>query len=385
MKIPPSYPGYAEASPIQWQRWKKGLMAGCSMMAAITFFLWPEQKSMKTLLFGFWALGFPAGIWLMLLAIRFFFYQLNAYGHDRYQAVVDEHLERWWENRSLSLPVKKAVMIGSLGDKQDIWANLLVSPPTAPLPKSDKWQGETLACPLLLGTGNTRTVALARLLAHQVLAMEELKTKEMLRFDAVAWYGNEESQTAFLTILRQENIQFAGKVIPLADIKDMDGLIDLFYQQSPKIRRILCAGVACHDPSSEGEPAGEVGFAWLIEPEGQMGIYRPEIFMPEKDDPKILTQQLMRYASLSEIPSVCLAMDPDSMEAVLPGGWSAVEHQLAPYFGELGQFAPFIAMTQSVLHSVEHQQSCGWMASYSEKNIEQKNFVTGVVAHYGKT
>lgn len=87
--------------------------------------------------------------------------------------------------------------------------------------------------------------------------------------------------------------------------------------------------------------------------------------------------QLSRYAGLSDTPDTVIAADAPAMEALLEGGWSALDHVLAPWLGHAGQITPFTLRSLALLSAL-NGQSCGWIAAEMESQ-----YITGVCVPRG--
>ncbi|WP_047608870.1 hypothetical protein [Rahnella aquatilis] len=378
MKQPPDYPAYVTPQSARWRRWWTALPVVWLVAALATMLMWPEGKSTKTPVFWFWAAGLPLLLWLLAVSIRYLVYQVALHNRDSYQGVIKKAQDNWWQRRSLALPVEQAVLIGSLGDKSEIYRALLSAKPVPPVPVINSAGGFALRCPLLLNSTSNRTEALARLLARQVLNhVPDFEAGRTLQ--TIYWHGDNDSLAVFQAALAQDSLTASGESIALQNVDNLDAVIDRFHEQTDETHWILCAGVGHFAKSPTDQPAGEAAFAWIVGHQGKTALYRPEVLLPESNESaQQLVAQLTRTASLSEVPTACLAMDTASMNAVLPSGWSAVEHVLMPYFGELSALSPFIAATQALLHSDQQAEPCAWMAQHPEHH-----FISGVTAPYG--
>lgn len=378
MKQPPDYPAYLTPHPARWRRWWTALPVIWLVAALVTLLLWPAGKPTKTPVFWFWAAGLPLLLWLLAVSIRYLVYQVALHNRDSYQQVIKKAQNNWWQRRSLALPVEQAVLIGSLGDKSEIYRALLSAKPVPPVPVINSAGGFALRCPLLLNSTSNRTEALARLLARQVLNhVPDFEAGRTLQ--TIYWHGDNDSLAVFQAALAQDSLTASGESIALQNVDNLDAVIDRFHEQTDETHWILCAGVGHFANSPTDQPAGEAAFAWIVGHQGKTALYRPEVLLPESNESaQQLVAQLTRTASLSEVPTACLAMDTASMNAVLPSGWSAVEHVLMPYFGELSALSPFIAATQALLHSDQQAEPCAWMAQHPEHH-----FISGVTAPYG--
>lgn len=378
MKQPPSYPDYVTPQSARWRRWWAALPVVWLVAALATMLMWPEDKSTKTPVFWFWAAALPVLLWLLAVSIRYLVYQVALHNRDSYQQVIKKAQDNWWQRRSLALPVEHAVLIGALGDKPEIYRALLSVKPVSPVPMTNSAGGFALRCPLLLNSASNRTEALARLLARQVLNhLPDLTAGRTLQH--ICWNGDRESLEVFQAALEQGGLTASGASTALQNVDDLDTVIDRFHQHVDETQWLLCAGAGHVEKSPTDQPAGEAAFAWIVGHQGKTALYRPEVLLPEGDESaQQMVAQLTHTASLTDVPPACLATDSTSMHAILPSGWSAVEHVLMPYFGELSALSPFIAATQALLHSDQQAEPCAWMTQHPEHH-----FISGVTAPYG--
>jgi len=378
MRLPPDYPDYVTPQPARWRRWWVALPVLWLLAALATLLLWPEGQSTKTPTFWFWAAALPVLLWLLAASVRYLVYQVALHNRDSYQQVIKRAQDNWWQRRSLALPVEKVVLMGALGDKTEIYRALLSAKPLPPVPVLNSAGGFALRCPLLLNSATNRAQALARLLARQVLNhLPDVAADRTLQ--AICWHGNGESLAVFTAALEQGGLTAMAESIALQNTDDLDTVIDYFHERLDETQWLLCAGAGHVEKSATDQPAGEAAFAWMAGHQGKTALYRPEVLFPQSDEsPQLLVAQLTRTASLTSEKPDCLAMDAPSMNAILPAGWSAVEHILMPYFGELSALSPFIAATQALLHSDQQAEPCVWMTQHPENH-----FISGVTAPYG--
>ncbi|MNE30684.1 hypothetical protein D3C80_1242160 [compost metagenome] len=188
---------------------------------------------------------------------------------------------------------------------------------------------------------------------------------------AIAWVGDANSQAAFLQVLSQADVLLPEIRLPVQGLADLDDLIEAFHRDCcEEADWLLCAGVVSVEHAEEAELAGEAGFFWLVSRKGKQLLHRGEYLLTEAEESAtVLCAQLQRYAGLEAAPATCLALDETSAKAFVEGGWSVGEHQLARYWGALGQLAPFVGMSLALLHAQEAGQSCGWLCRDGDKRL----------------
>jgi len=364
MNRPPEFPDFIEPGLPRWGRWWLGLTLLFGLQSAVLLMLWPKEQ--PRLEWWLWSAVLPL-CWALILAVRVLVWQIGRFNHKVYLRTVDAACDGWWQRRCRGLPVQEVLLLGPAGDVQTHYLNLMKDVPLAVPSVIPGATQPMLRCPLSLSLISEREPALARHLARLALALPGL-SEFWPQLRAIAWVGDESSQTAFVETLAQSEVVLPEVRLPLHSLVDLDDLIDTFHRDCRGDDDwLLCAGVASVASAEEGELAGEAGFFWRVSWQGQQLLHRGEYLASES--PAELCAQMQRYAGLETPPAYCLALDNTSQQAFVPGGWSAVEHQLAGQWGALAHLAPFIGMSLALLQAGDAGQPCGWLSQDGNKRL----------------
>ncbi|NWD27312.1 hypothetical protein HX864_28840 [Pseudomonas yamanorum] len=303
--------------------------------------------------------------WALVLAVRVLAWQIELFNRTVYLRTREAALQRWWQRRSLGLPVQDVLLLGPAGDMQENYLNLMsgVQPPLA-IPGATQ---PMLRCSLSLGVVTERAPALARRLARLTLTLIGI-SECWPQLRALAWVGDESNRAAFAEALARAGLVLPKPRLPLQDLADLDDLIDAYHRDCRgKDDWLLCAGVVSVQSAEENELPGEAGFLWRVTRQGRQVLHRAEYRADESTTD--LCAQMQRYAALDAPPSCCLAMDSASQQAFVEGGWSAGEHQLDGQWGVLADLAPFIGMSLALLQAGQTRQPCGWLSQDGNKRL----------------
>ncbi|MGK3134247.1 hypothetical protein ACCX84_00600 [Pantoea trifolii] len=369
MKQPPVYADYATIYPARWQRWWVALPVLLFISAMTTILLWPEGKPTRSPLFWFCALVLPLLCWLLAVTLRWLIWLQSTDNSQTYYAETSLALDAWWRKRSHALPVEAVLLVTPAGEDASEHLALLSHPADAPQPDINAEGYAQLRCPRVLNSARSRPVMLAAYLANRLVAHVR-QSGETRPITHLCWLGDDQSLLTF-----REKLLAAGMVMPeetmrLSAIDGADNVIDLFAKTAPTL--LLCAGGG--EGLSDGtQVAGEAAFAWLCSAQGTALMHRSERWQPALGETATLAvAQLSRYAGLSDTPDTVIAADVPAMEALLDGGWSALDHVLAPWLGHAGQITPFTLRSLALLSAL-NGHSCGWIASEMESQ-----YTTGV-------
>lgn len=361
----------------RWRRWGVALLLLWGMQAALLLALWPEGRPRLEL--WLWGSLLPLA-WALALALRFLVWQVGLGNRAAYRRTLDAALQRWWRRRGMSLPVQRVMVFGPAGELQPQYALHMTGKAVAP-PTLEQGAGKppVLRCPVSASLGGLREPLLARHLARLLLTSEGW-TESWPLLRGVAWCGSQDSYRAFAKALAGGGWSLPDEPLPLADLSSLEQLIDDFAKRCPQEGDwLLCAGAASIEQAPAQQVAGEAAFAWRVGRQGASRLQRGEYLLMDKgESPAELCTQMQRYGGLAKAPAACLAMDAQSMEAFVAGGWSASEHLLAPYWGVLGDLAPFIGMSMALLHSTGTGEPCGWLSGDGERRLTM-----GVAVPYG--
>ena len=364
MNGPPEYPGSIEPDAPRWGRWWLGLVLLWGTQSAVLLLVWPQEQPRLEL--WLWSAVLPL-CWALMLAVRVVVWQIELFNRTVYLRTLETAIQRWWQWRSLGLPVQDVLLLGPAGDVQTDYRNLMKD---VPLSKPLATPGAThlmLRCPLSMSALTERAPALARHLARLTLALPGL-VEGWSQLRAIAWVGDESSQAAFVDALARAGVVLPEARLSLQNLTDLDDLIDTFHRDCcGENDWLLCAGVVSVESADEGELTGEAGFLWRASRQGRQLLHRGEYLASES--PVELCTQMQRYAGLQSPPTTCLALDRASQAAFVEGGWSAVEHQLAGQWGVLAHLAPFIGMSLALLQAGEAGQPCGWLSQDGNKRL----------------
>ena len=364
MNGPPEYPDFIEPDAPRWGRWWLGLALLWGTQSAVLLLVWPQEQPRLEL--WLWSAVLPL-CWALVLAVRVVVWQIELFNRTVYLRTLETAMQRWWQWRSLGLPVQDVLLLGPAGDVQTDYRNLMKD---VPLSKPLATPGAThlmLRCPLSMSALTERTSALARHLARLTLALPGL-SECWPQLRAIAWVGDENSEAAFVEVLARTGVVLPEARLPLQNLTDLDDLIDTFHRDCRgEDDWLLCAGVVSLENADENELPGEAGFLWRVNRQGQQLLHRGEYQAGES--PAELCAQMQRYAGLETPPTTCLALDKTSQAAFVEGGWSAVEHQLTGQWGVLAHLAPFIGMSLALLQAGEVGQSCGWLSQDGNRRL----------------
>ncbi|BAN45902.1 hypothetical protein [Metapseudomonas resinovorans] len=377
MNPPPRYPDYVMPATPRWRRWGMALLLLLGLQAALLLALWPEGRPRLEL--WLWGSLLPLA-WALALALRFLAWQVGLGNRAAYRWTLDAALQRWWRRRGMALPLQKVMLFGPPGESQPQYLQQMTGKAMNPPPlERGEGQPPVLRCPVSANPGGLREPLLARHLGRLLLASEGwMDAWPQLR--GVAWYGSQDGYRAFAKALADGGMSLPEEPLPLADLASLDRLIDDFAGRCPQEGDwLLCAGASSTEQAPAQQMAGEAAFAWRVGHQGASRLQRGEYLVLDKgESPAELCAQMQRYGGLAKAPAACLAMDTQSMEAFVAEGWSANEHLLAPYWGALGDLAPFIGMSMALLHSAGTGEPCGWLSGDGEDRLTM-----GMAVPYG--
>lgn len=357
MNRPPQYPHFVSPGEPRWRRWWVGLgllMAGQSAAVAV---LWPKEQPRLDMLL--WSAVLPL-CWALGAAVRRLVWHITLFNRNVYLRTVEAAEYAWWQRRSIGLPVQDVLLLGPAGEEQASYLNAMIE---QPLPLTLYRPGNEqpmLRCPLWFDSVRDRERALADRMGQLALGLPGL-VEESGRLRALAWVGPLRGQAAFLKSLSTGGVTVPEPRLPLQDLGDLDDVIDIFHRDCPDSGDwLLCAGVVSRTQAQPGGLPGEAGFVWRVSHRGAQLLHRGEYQASESATDLCL--QVQRYAGLALPPSICVAVDKESHQAIATGGWAATAHQVAGYWGELGQLAPFVGMSLALLQAGHSAQPCGWLS-----------------------
>ncbi|GKQ48524.1 hypothetical protein PSTH2693_25230 [Pseudomonas syringae pv. theae] len=375
MNGPPEYPDFIEPDAPRWRRWWLGLVLLWGAQSAVLLLVWPKEQPRQEL--WLWGAVLPL-CWALMLAVRWVVWQIELFNRTVYLRTRETAMHRWWQWRSLGLPVQDVLLLGPAGDVQTAYCNVMKD---VPLSEPLATPGAThlmLRYPLSMSVLTERAPALARHLARLTLALPGL-VEGWSQPRAIAWAGDASSQAAFVEALARAGVVLPEARLPLQHLTDLDELIDTFHRDCRgEDDWLLCAGVVSVEIAEESDLPGEAGFLWRVSRQGRQLLHRGEYQAGEA--PAELCSQIQRYAGLEAPPTTCLALDKTSQTAFVEGGWSAVEHQLAGQWGVLAHLAPFIGMSLALLQAGEAGQPCGWLSQDADKRL-----AIGMAVPHGKS
>lgn len=372
MNHPPDYADYAVIHPARWQRWWVVLPVLLFLSSMTTILLWPEGKPTRTPLFWFWSVVLPLLCWLLAVALRALVWLQGTDNRETYYAETSRALDAWWQKRSQSLPVETVLLVSPAGDETAEHLALLMQPPDAPSALMDAGGNAVLRCPLVLSGTLSRPAMLAAYLARRLVAHLH-RSGETRLIGHLCWLGDDESLGAFREVLTTAGIVLPEENTRLMALNGIDNVIDIMAENA----FLLCAGSGDGLPA-DARVAGEAAFAWLCSPQAPVLLHRSEAWplLPGETAAQVVAQ-LSRYARLIDAPENVIAADKAAMDALLDGGWSAIDHVLAPWLGDAGNITPFTLCSLALLSAL-NGQSCGWTASLMESQ-----FITGVCVPRG--
>lgn len=369
MNQPPVYADYATIYPPRWRRWWVALPVLLFISAMTTILLWPEGKPTRSPLFWFCALVLPLLCWLLAVTLRLLVWLQSTDNRRTHYAETSLALDAWWRKRSQALPVEAVLLVTPAGEDASEHLALLSHSADAPQPGITAQGYAALRCPRVLNSARSRPVMLAAYLANR-LVTHLRHSGDARPITHLCWLGDDQSLLAFRETLLAAGMTLPEETLRLIAIDGADSVIDLFANTAPAL--LLCAGSG--EGLSDRTPvAGEAAFAWFCSAQGTALMHRLECWQPALGETATLTvAQLSRYAGLSDTPDTVIAADAAAMEALLEGGWSALDHVLAPWIGHAGQITPFTLRSLALLSAL-NGQSCGWIAAEMESQ-----YITGV-------
>ncbi|MCO7517965.1 hypothetical protein NJF44_24575 [Pseudomonas guariconensis] len=372
----PQYPDYVEPGEPKWRRWWLALLVLWGAQSGLLLTLWPEGQPRLEL--WLWSAVLPLS-WGLVLSVRALVWRIGLMNRDAYRQVIQAAEQRWWRKRGRALPVDQVLLLGPVGDDPEDFQRLMVGVPTPPV--MDGLDGATprLRCPGVLTGQADRLSMLAMHLADQALALPE-RAERWPSLCALAWVGDAAGEAAFASTLEAAGVGLPAARFSLRTLKDLDALIDALPKACPgEADGLLCAGAVSREQAEEGEIPGEAGFVWVVSRKGSLRLHRGEYLLLEHGETaRELCAQMQRYAGLSEAPADCLALDASSPLAFVEGGWTVGQHQLAEYWGALGELAPFVGMSLAAIQAEHSSEPCGWLGKDGEGRLAM-----GVVVSHG--
>lgn len=373
MNRPPQYPTILEAREPRWRRWWLALPLLWGVQSAVLVQLWPQDQPLLAL--WMWSAVLPVA-WALALALRLLAWRIGIFGCEALRRAREAATQRWWRWRSLGLPVEEVLLLGPAGDDQVHYRDLMKNTPLPqPLADADadadaEATRPALRCPVMLHKSVERAPGLGRHLARLTLKLAGV-SERWPHLRAIAWVGDECALAAFEKTLEKKGAVLPEVRLPLRDLADLDDLIDIFHSECRNAHDwLLCAGVASLRSAEDAQLPGEGGFVWLVSRQGRQLLHRGESLLSEPhESPSGLCAQMQRYAGLQNPPPACLALDQPSQSAFIDGGWSAVDHPLAGYWGVLAHLAPFIGMSLALLQARDAGQPCGWLSQDADKRL----------------
>ncbi len=235
MSRPPQYPEFIEPGAPRWRRWWLGLGLLYGVQCALLLMLWPEAQPRLQL--WLWSALLPL-CWALVLAVRVLAWQIALFNRKVYLRTAQAATQRWWQQRSLGLPVQDVLLLGPAGDAQEHYLDLMkgVTPPAV---KTDTTPC-MLRCPLSL-TVVTRARPGAGP-ASGPLDPGAARTAWLLAAGAGAGLGRGSKQPGGV---RRDAGPGRGLVLPaprlpLQDLTDLDQLIDTFHPTNAVAPTIGC-------------------------------------------------------------------------------------------------------------------------------------------------
>lgn len=372
----PQYRDYVEPGEPKWRRWWLALLVLWGAQSGLLLTLWPEGRPRLEL--WLYSAVLPLS-WGLVLAIRALVWRIGLMNREAYRQTLQAAEQRWWRKRGKALPVDQVWLLGPVGNDREDFQRLMVGVPTpAPLGGLDG-AAPRLRCPGLLTGQTNRLSALAVHLAGQALSLPD-RAERWPALSALAWVGDAAGEAEFVATLEAGGVSFPAARFSLRTLKELDALIDALPKTCPgEADGLLCAGVVSRERAGEGEMPGEAGFLWVVSRKGSLRLHRGEYLLPEKGETASeLCAQMQRYAGLEKAPEDCLALDAVSQAAFVEGGWSVGQHQLAEYWGALGELAPFVGMSLAALQAEQSGQPCGWLGKDDAGRLAM-----GVVTSHG--
>lgn len=376
MNRPPQYPDYVQPGEPKWRRWWLALLVLWGAQSGLLLTLWPEGRPRLEL--WLWSAVLPL-FWGLLLAVRALVWRVGLMNREAYRQTIQAAELRWWRKRGKALPVEQVLLLGPVGDDLEDFQQLMTGVPTPdPLSGLDG-ASPRLRCPGLLAEQSNRLPMLAVHLAGQALSLPG-RADRWPTLRGLAWAGDAAGEAEFVSTLDAAGVSLPAARFSLRTLKDLDALINALPKLCPdETDSLLCAGVVSREQADEGEVPGEAGFLWVVSRKGLLRVHRGEYLLPEKgESASELCAQMQRYAGLSEAPEDCLALDIASQGAFVEGGWTVGAHQLAEYWGALGELAPFVGMSLAALQTEQSSKPCGWLGKDDTGRLAM-----GVVVSHG--
>lgn len=374
MRYPPRYPEIPEDKPINYKKILKWLFIFIGSSLFLTNIIVSNIKIENKVSLLMMSVIIPVVVLSIIFLIFLFLKELNNHNNELFKKQFNTDNEKWWLYHSVSIPIKTSIIIGSIGENQQEWKQIIDNRPTPPQPISNNHE-QRIYCSALVGNKHNREKMLAKLLANQFIMAEE-DNKDKIKIDNIYWKGTPESLTQFIEYLQKYDIPLPLKTIFINSIGSLDTIIDNYYFYHKADYYSIVAGSNISDHLDNGVLA-ETGFLWVISPQEKVyQLHRCECL--NHDDANELASQVIKYSKIPDIPDNNISIDKDASHLFLTTPLYSSDNIVQNYFGDSTYTSPFLAISFSILYCINNDiNSCGWISGY-----DNGQYIAGVIKKY---
>ncbi|WP_100157898.1 hypothetical protein [Proteus columbae] len=371
MRYPPRYPEFSQDKPINWKKLLKWMLILIGLSLFVTNVISSNSKVENKYFILISSIFIPIFISSFLFLIYLFLKTLNNHNNNLFKKQFDDDNKKWWLYHSASIPIKDAIIIGSLGENQHKWHQVLKIRPVSPLPIIEDGQ-ERIPCSALIGNKKNREEMMAKLLADHFINGEE-NNIDNIKIDNIYWKGSQSSLNKFIEHLKSHHILPPLKTIFIDSVNTLDTIIDNYYLHYKAKYYNLVGGSNIFDDINTGRLA-ETGFLWTIFP-NKDAYYLHRCEVSNNENTNELASQIMKYSGIENSPEVNISIDTQASYSFLSTQLYSADNIVQDYFGNSSCSSPFLAISFSVLHCMNNDiSSCGWISGYYNNQ-----YIAGVI------
>ncbi|CRL66255.1 hypothetical protein [Proteus vulgaris] len=371
MRYPPRYPEFSQDKPINWKKLLKWMLILIGLSLFFTNVVSSNSKVENKYFILISSIFIPIFVSSFLFLIYLFLKTLNNHNNNLFKKQFDDDNKKWWLYHSASIPIKDAIIIGSLGENQHKWHQVLKIRPVSPLPIIEDGQ-ERIPCSALIGDKKNREEMMAKLLADHFINGEKNNINN-IKIDSIYWKGSQRSLNKFIEHLKENHISPPLKTTFINSINSLDIIIDNYYLYYKPEHYNLVGGSNIFDDINEGK-LSETGFLWTIFPDKEAyNLHRCEISNSESNNE--LSSQIIKYSGMEKLPEINISINTQASYAFLSTPLYSADNIVQDYFGDSTYSSPFIAISFAVLHCMDNDiNSCGWISGYYNNQ-----YIAGVI------
>lgn len=371
MRYPPRYPELTQDKPINWKKLFKWLFILIGFSLFFTNIILSNSKIENKYFILISSIIIPIFISSFLFLIYLFLKVLNNHNNELFKKQFDEDSKKWWLYHSASIPIKNSIIIGSLGENQHKWCQVLKNKPLLPLPIIEENQ-ERIPCSALIGDKKNREEMIAKLLANHFINSEE-NNIDNIKIDNVYWKGNHRSLNKFIEHLKDHHISPPLKTTFIDSINSLDIIIDNYYLHHKPEYYNLVGGSNILDSINTGK-LSETGFLWTVFPD-EKSYYLHRCEISDNENTNELASQIIKYSETGNPPELNISINTQASYAFLSTPLYSADNIVQDYFGDSTCSSPFIAISFTVLHCMDNDvNSCGWISGYYNEQ-----YIAGVI------